>query len=413
MWRVLMKLYDHKTLGGILLVAGTSIGAGMLALPISTGVGGFFGALIVFLLCFIYMTGTLFLLLEANLYEESMDSNIISMAKKRLGGLGLAVSWLSFLLLLYSVAAAYMSAGGSLIAKLFVGGSVQHAHGQWGVYTFAIVFGGVVFFGAWLVDYMNRILMIGLIATYIALVTFVSPHVKVEYLMEGQSKYLFAAVPIIILSFTSHIIVPSLRMYLKNNVPKLLRILIFGNLVPLVFYIIWEFVILGVLPTEGDFGLKTIVEGPHPVAALTHAIHKFSGSAWISHIVSAFSFFALITSFIAVTLSLMDFLSDGLQIKKDLGGRLKLILMTLIPPLLFAILFPSGFVLALSYAGVFVAILYGILPPLMVWKARYKEKLQVEFRFPGGKPLLVVLMVGALLVIFFQIASTLHFLPEL
>ena len=38
-----MKLYDHKTLGGILLVAGTSIGAGMLALPISTGIGGFFG----------------------------------------------------------------------------------------------------------------------------------------------------------------------------------------------------------------------------------------------------------------------------------------------------------------------------------------------------------------------------------
>jgi len=206
-----MKLYDHKTLGGILLVAGTSIGAGMLALPISTGIGGFFGAVGVFLLCFFYMIATLFLLLEANLYEESVESNIISMAKKRLGTLGLIVGWFSFLLLMYSVAAAYMSAGGSLIAKLAVGGAVEHSEGQWGVYIFAIVFGGVVFFGAWLVDYINRVLMIGLISSYIALITFVSPHVQVANLMEGEPKYLLAAVPIVILSFTSPIILPSLR----------------------------------------------------------------------------------------------------------------------------------------------------------------------------------------------------------
>jgi len=397
-----MKLYDHKTLGGILLVAGTSIGAGMLALPISTGVGGFFGAVGLFILCFIYMLLTVFLLLEANLYEENLESNIISMAKRRLGFLGLIVAWSAFLLLMYSVAAAYMSAGGSLI---------DQGQGQWGSVLFALVFGSVVFFGAWLVDYLNRVLMIGLICSYIALVMFVSPHVQMEHLLEGEPKYLLAAVPVIILSFTSHIIVPSLRIYLKNNVPKLVRILLLGSSIPLVFYILWEFVILGVLPNEGKFGLNAIVNGPHPVAALTHAIHKFSGHTWISTLVGSFSFFALVTSFVAVVLSLMDFLSDGLQIKKDLSGRFRLILMTLIPPLIFALYFPSGFVIALSYAGVFVAILYGILPPLMIWKARYKENLKGEFVVPGGKPLLVIVMLIALLIIFFQIASTLHLLP--
>lgn len=408
-----MKLYDNKTIGGILLVAGTSIGAGMLALPITTGMGGFVGSFTLFILCFLYMLVTLMLLLEANLYEENLESNIISMAKRRLGPIGLIVSWASFLLLLYSVAAAYMSAGGSLLAKLYAGDMVSETQAQWGAFIFAAIFGAVVYFGAWLVDYINRVLMLGLIVTYVSLVVFVSPHVRLENLMEGQPKYLLAAVPVIVLSFTSHIIVPSLRIYLQNSIPKLLRILIIGSLVPLVFYILWEFVILGVLPNEGEFGLIAIAKGHHPVAALTHAIHQVSGQAWISTIVGSFSFFALVTSFVAVILSLMDFLSDGLQIKKDAIGKLKLILMTLIPPFLFAIYFPSGFVLAISYAGVFVAILYGILPSLMIWKARYKEKIDIKFKVPGGKPLIVLTIIGAILVILFQVASTLHWLPEL
>ncbi len=408
-----MKLYDNKTIGGILLVAGTSIGAGMLALPITTGVGGFIGSMGLFLICFAYMLVTLLFLLEANLYEENLESNIISMAKKRLGAFGQIISWCSFLLLMYSVAAAYMSAGGSLLAKIFTSEAVTETQGQWGAFVFAIFFGAIVFFGAWLVDYLNRFLMIGLIASYLALVFFVSPHVQFEHLIEGQPKYLLAAVPVVVLSFTSHIIVPSLRVYLENSLPRLLRILIVGSMVPLLFYSLWEFVILGVLPNSGEFGLVAIAQGSHPVAGLTHAIHQFSGRAWISSIVGSFSFFALVTSFVAVVLSVMDFLSDGLQIKKDLKGRVKLILLTLIPPFLFSIFFPSGFVLAISYAGVFVAVLYGILPPLMIWKARYKENRDMVFKVPGGKPLLIITILGAILVIFFQVASTLHWLPEL
>ena len=38
-----------RLLGGILLVAGTAIGAGMLALPVSTGLAGFYPSLFLFL----------------------------------------------------------------------------------------------------------------------------------------------------------------------------------------------------------------------------------------------------------------------------------------------------------------------------------------------------------------------------
>lgn len=406
------SIYQNKTLGGVLLIAGTSIGAGMLALPITTGIGGFYSAVGLFLICFAYMLVTLFLLLESNLYEPNMEANIISMARRRLGVMGQIASWSSFLLLYYAVAAAYMSAGGSLISKLFISNhELSNLQTNMTIIGFAGVGGLLVFFGAWLVDHMNRIFMCGLIISYFALVFFVTPHVKMVSLSAGHSEYLLAAIPVVVLSFTSHVIVPSLRMYMQNNLGQLKKSLLYGSLVPLIFYIIWEFLIVGVLPASGEFSLAAIASRPHPVAGITQALNSSLGLTWVAAAVGVFSFCALVTSFLAVILSLIDFLSDGFQIKKDIRGRFILLFFTLVPPLLFAVYFPSGFVLALSYAGVFVAVLYGILPPLMIWKARYYENLDCGFRVKGGKPVLVLCVVGAVLVILFQVLSTMNLLP--
>lgn len=407
-----MELYKNKTFGGILLIAGTQIGAGMLALPITTAKGGITNSLVLFILSFLYMLLTLFLVLEANLYEESYEANIITMAKKRLGTIGQFVAWFSFLLLLYSVAAAYISAGGSLLAQVMQ--SILHEGGTstWGTMLFVVIFGGTVFFGAWLIDYINRILMIGLILSYLSLLIFVMPHVNLSTVSLGDPRFLFAAVPVVVLSFTSHIIVPSLRTYLHNQVGQLKKALLIGSLVPLLFYIIWEILILGVMPIEGNYGLAKIAAGPYPVATLAEALKNNLGLTWIAFGVASFSFFALVTSFLGVVLALMDFLADGFQIRKSLAGRALLFAITIVPPMVFAFFFPAGFVLALSYAGVFVAILYGILPVIMIWKARYKENFPAVYRVPGGKGTLIISLLGAVFVIFFQIAATLGWLPK-
>ena len=45
----------RRILGAALLITGTSVGAGMLALPVVTAAGGFFPALTTFLLCWFVM----------------------------------------------------------------------------------------------------------------------------------------------------------------------------------------------------------------------------------------------------------------------------------------------------------------------------------------------------------------------
>ena len=70
--------------GGALLVAGTSIGGGMLALPVLTSLGGFIPSLFIYLCCWLFMTCTGLLFLEVSLWMHA-EANIVSMADRTLG----------------------------------------------------------------------------------------------------------------------------------------------------------------------------------------------------------------------------------------------------------------------------------------------------------------------------------------
>jgi len=406
-----MSIRKNKVFGSTLLVAGTQIGAGMLALPISTGAMGFSWAFTLFIISFLFMLTSLFLLLEANLFCKEADVNLITMVKHRLGPLGQMVSWFSFILLLYSVAAAYLSAGGSLITSVIEQSLHTTVSPSLGVWIFLLVFGFLVVFGTKGIDIVNRLCVAGLFICFCVLILFVSSSVDLSHFGKGNPKYLWTALPIIILSFTSHIIVPSLRTYLKGNVRDLKIALIVGSIIPLVFYLLWEFLIFGLLPISGPYGLEMIAKQPQPVSALATTLHEFLQVAWIPIIVGLFSFFALVTSFFGVSLSLYDFLADGFQIKKTFWGKTMLLLFMFIIPLFFVLFYPQGFLIALGYAGVFVAILYGILPALMVWHGRYIEKRKEKLVVFGGKPLLIFMILGSLLIIILQICSTNSWLP--
>src|SRR3990167_3888929 len=103
-----------RILGGIFLVAGTSVGAGMLALPVVTAAGGFFPALLLYVLCFGFMTSTGLLILEVCL-EMPPDTNLVTMASTYLGRFGKVSAWVLYLFLFYCLTVAYLSGGGALL----------------------------------------------------------------------------------------------------------------------------------------------------------------------------------------------------------------------------------------------------------------------------------------------------------
>ena len=112
-----IKLFQKgSTLGGILLISGSCIGAGMLALPIITGLGGFFSSIITLFICWIFMTFTGLLLLEINSWF-TQRSNLVSMAGNSYGFAGRIISWILYLFLFFSLIVAYISGCGNIISS--------------------------------------------------------------------------------------------------------------------------------------------------------------------------------------------------------------------------------------------------------------------------------------------------------
>ena len=101
-------------LGGILLVIGNVIGAGILALPIATAQLGLTLALILIIGFWLLMMLSAFYYLEANMAFPS-GSNLISMTFAGLGKWGVGIAWICNLTVMYSLISAYISGGGDLI----------------------------------------------------------------------------------------------------------------------------------------------------------------------------------------------------------------------------------------------------------------------------------------------------------
>jgi tyrosine-specific transport protein len=371
-----------RFLGGILLVAGTAIGAGMLALPVISGFAGFIPSVLALVVCWGFMFATAWLLLAVNLSLVSdkgapKEINMITMASKTLGRAGRWVCWVSYLLLLYSLTAAYIAGSAPFFTLTMRAMSGLNLPDWTGLIPLLGLFGVFVYLGTKSVDAVNRLLMLGLIVTYAALIVFVPSHVDGSKLQLKNFPAIWLAIPVIITSFGFHIIIPTLTTYLHQNARKLKWTIFIGSLIPLLVYLIWEFLVLGVVPVTGSVSLSTAWEAGESAAA---PLAEILQTPWIATTASAFSFFAIITSFLGVSLSLSDFLGDGLKMHRFTWGREAVCLLTFVPPLLFVLVYQRGFLIALQYAGIFVAILLGVLPALMAWKLpSYKTPLKRLF----------------------------------
>jgi tyrosine-specific transport protein len=231
----------------------------------------------------------------------------------------------------------------------------------------------------------------------VCLVAVGASHVEPKLLLYRDWSAMTAVIPAALVSFGFHNLVPSLATYFNHDVRSLKWTLILGSAIPLVVYLVWEWLILGIVPLQ-DFA-KALDQGEIATEALKTAV----GASWVADVAQLFAFFAIVTSFLSVSLSFIDFLADGLKIKKTRRGKLVLICFVLFPPFVCAFLYPTIFLLALNTAGRFgPAILFGILPVLMVWKGRYIQKINLPHLVPGGRPLLIATMTFAIWVVLLQ-----------
>lgn len=383
-------------LSAIFLVAGTCIGGGMLALPVATGISGFIPSSIAMILCWLAMTASALLLLEVNLWMKE-GAHVITMSSTILGPIGRVVSWCIFLFISYASLVAYTAAGGSLINNGINNLFGMELSKEFSCLIFILTFGGVVYFGNRIVGRVNTILFVAMIVAYFALVSIGVSEVKPQLLDYYRWPTAILAVPLLLTTFSFQTMLPSLTPYLKRNVKALRLTIIAGTSLTLIVYLVWQMLVLGIVPLQGPNSLLEALEAGEPITQFLRE-HVVSNS--VSVIAEYFAFFALVTSFLGIALGLFDFLSDGLKIKKIGFGQVILGFLIIVPTFIFAVYFERIFLLALDTSGGYGdSILNGIMPVLMVWIGRYYLHFPDENRTPGGKilPLAVLIFfVGSL-----------------
>jgi len=390
-----------KLIGGILLIVGTSIGGGMLALPVSTAEVGFTNSLFFLVMCWLVMTIGALLILEVNLRLPS-GSNMVSMAKSTLGLPGQIIAWITYLFLLYTLLAAYISGGSDVMDSLLAKIHIQLPNSLTSV-LFTFLFSLVVYSGIKAVDYVNRGLMFGKLGIYLLLVVIISPHVNLSMLNGGSVKAITGSLMILVTSFGFASIVPSLREYFHDDIKALRRVILLGSLIPLTCYIIWDAVIMGVIARDGDNSLMVLRTTAHATSGLTDALNTTIHNQWITGFFGFFTSICMVTAFLGVSIGLFDFLADGLKMEKSgLQGKSTLAL-TFLPPLAVVLINPGIYLQALSYAGVCCVILLLLLPSAMTWQARRNDtEGEVVRQVPGGNPVLI--SIGLIAIVLLVIA---------
>ena len=393
---------NTKLVGGILLIVGTSLGAGMLGLPIAAASLGFFGALILLVFFWALMLAGAFLILEVNLLLPA-NTNIISMAKKTIGIPGQILAWVTYLLLLYSLLCAYIAGGGGLLAHVLKFAGINLSASTAAI-LFTTLFGLMVYGGIQVVDKTNRILITLKFLTLFAVVLLLAPNISLEKLTIGQLNHLtsITAITVTCTSCGWAVLIPSLRTYFSNDINMLRKAILIGSILPLICYIVWDAVIIGVV---GINDLKSILNTKDSTGHLVEILVLLAKKPLTVVFINAFTSISVITSFLGVALCLADFIADGLKIEKKGGKNVLLHLLTFVPAVIVSIVIPGLFIKALEYAGLYCIILLIFIPAWMAWCGRYHRMSTSAFTVPGGKPLLGMLMGISLVLIIYVLVN--------
>jgi tyrosine-specific transport protein len=379
----------HHLVGGTLLVAGTSIGVGMLALPVATAAGGFLPATLVYLVCWLFMVTIGLLIVEASLWCPT-DSNLITISKKLLGPIGSISCWILYLFLLYCLMVAHTAIGGEATMQIFP------SLPSWAAATIYVVFfGSIVYLGTLWVGRLNALLMIGLILAFILFLTNTFTKINFSLLTVTNWKVSLFAIPTVFTAFGFQTLIPTLITYMQRDIPKVRIAIWLGTALPLVLYLIWELLILGIVPLSLLEDAAT--QGQNAVVPLQTAVQ----SGFISTIGQIFAFFAMTTSFIGLAIAFFDFLADGLKWEKKGFKKAILAIFVFLIPLLIVFIDPSIFLHALNLAGgVGVGLLLGVLPVLFIWSGRYRLNYPLTHQFvKGGRFTLTLLFLFSLFTI--------------
>jgi len=391
-----LKHEPGSLLGSISLVAGTTVGAGVLALPAVTKDAGYFPSSAVIVACWVYSCCTGLLVAETNIRlmcELGRGGvSLLSMARSTLGKPGELVAGLSYVFLHYALLVAYIARGGELLTEIIDTSPAVASM------AFTLLVGTTVYASeVKVLDTINICLVFGIILSFFLILQVALTHFDAAALFDSDTSKVLSCVPVVVLAFVYHNIIPVVASSLEGDRKKITASIVGGTAIPLFMFLLWNGAILGYseIDSMGD--------------GQVDPLKLLQSDETVGTFITAFSLLAVATSFIGFVIGLVDFVGDGLKMPVNTKNALPFAI-TLFPPAAFALLYPDVFLSALEYAGTYGVLgLFGILPAAMAWQTRKRKDLddQVPNMLPGRQLGLVIVGGSAAAIIVQQTFDTL------
>jgi len=435
--------------GGITLVASTIMGAGVLALPYETAKAGFCASTTLLLSVYVYLAMQALALAEVSCglwtrqREVGTGGNVTlrGMVAETLGPSASQVVLVGYLLYAMAILSAYVSKGGDVIAGVlgFAGDDLVASNVCSGCITVAL--GALVWFGGTKVatDW-NNTMSVPMAGFFFAILVAGAGDLDPARLTRVSWPEAPQALPVIMLSQIYHDVVPFTCTYLGGDREAISKVIVIGGGIAVITFTAWLAVALGLMEVHPDGSFDD------PLRAM-----EARGKGVVSFAVPAFSLLAISTSSMTCLCALLDFLQDalrrvGLRLAKEtkttvisveevpgtaangllLGGTLKrssllatasriladpngakgvAASISLIVPLIVTCVDQDAFIHSARLAGAYgTGLLFGVLPPLMIWKFRRTETGLAEERIlPGGQPAVVALFATAVSFLLYNI----------
>ncbi len=345
-----------------MLIAGTAIGGGVLALPILSGTVGLIPSLVMCLITCL-MTTTTGWIMGKKYIENAKQQSLQQFYEEILGKWGKKITSLLFLLFGTLLLIAYIKGIGNCLSEAL---SLQN-FGQ-----------NVTFVLTWLlltllllceirlISIFNSvcvILMIGLFA-FLTIPCFK----KFQYTHVALMNWnlLPTLFPVFVGSFAFQGSIPAICKQCNNDKKVLLWSLLLGTGTTCLIYAIFLICTLGVIPRHGDrISIDYAFKNGFPVTVVLGNILK--NTTLFSFIGLGISILAMATSFIGVSEGLVQFIKDGFSnnISKKPSIPIKrntILIVTLSIVLCLLFTAKTSFVQAIVWVGVICGILFGLLP---------------------------------------------------
>ena len=375
-------MIKNRFLGSSALIIGSSIGGGILSLPLITAACGPILAILLLTLCWWVMyqsAKNVFVLC----HQRKAGVDFTTIISEKLSPFTHFLFILFYLLLLYSLLSAYLVQGGEL-TQLLLSYSVGESGLLLNKFLFITTFGFFIYSISF-ADKINKLFLTIKLILFFSLCFFLAFYNQVnQFIVFPISVYAVVyALPTLIISFGFHNIIPTIYSYQQGDYLKTEGAIFYSGLFILIIYIIWILLCFLVIPVDEFY--KIFLKG-NRTDDFVRVVARRAEKEIVKDAVFLFVNFSVVTSFLGVGLSLKHYISDVCQSYKIRINSIILFFLVFLVSLAFNLLYPDGFITALQYASICAVVIF-------MWIPLYIKGLR-------KKPDYLILLFGAIVVAF-------------